>query len=182
MTVTHETGSGVSTIVVRDGAGPLSFQGETIADLSWDYGEAEGRGHVRWTDISLHKVYGNARYSYVIQVVGRSVVYHKPGLPCQRGINTRVGRLREDDDRYAALVACNNCAPTELDDLADGNMVAVEQDIPTLHKCVDARDVVDVMQRRSRDGVMSGINLKILQTASALDVDIAVAMSEMRGL
>jgi hypothetical protein len=93
-----------------------------------------------------------------------------------------VGLLREDDDRYQALLACEQCNPIELEELSDDAMVAYEQDIPTLYKCADAEAVVKIFQSRSRYGVMSGINLKILQTASALDRSIADAMIKLRSL
>lgn len=182
MTVTDETGVDAHRIVVRDKSGPLPFQGEMIADLTWSYEEAEERGHQRWTDIALYKVFDDSRYAYVIQVMARSVVYHKPGLPCQRGVSTRVGRLREDEERYDALYACEDCGPTELEELDDAATVSVEANIPTLHKCRDAHEAVKVLSQRSRTGKLSGINLKILQAASDLDHDIAEAMIATRGL
>jgi hypothetical protein len=182
MTVTHETGSGIHMIRARDRVGPLTFQGETIADLSWSYEEAEERGHQRWTDIALYRVTEEGPYAYVLQTVGRSIVYHKPGLPCQRGVNMRVSRLRENEAHYRALFACTVCNPVELDDVSDSTMVAVEQDIPTLYKCATAHEMVSLLEKRLRGGGMSGVNLKILQTASAADEGIAAAMMEMRGL
>jgi hypothetical protein len=183
MTVTnHEISRGSRRIVVRDRFGPLEFVGETVADLSWTYGEARERRHRRWTDLTLYRV-DQSEWRYVVHIVGRSMVYHTPKSPCGRGVGTQVGLLAQDDARYQALVACDRpgCAPMELDDLDDSALVAVEEDLHNLERFRDATGVVEYIYKKS-EGQQSGLSMKLLQTASRLDKDIEEAMMKMRRL
>lgn len=169
-------------ITVKDEAGPLKFYGQTIADLSWTYDDAYERGHNRWTDIALYRVLEEgSSYRYALQVVGRSVLYHRMNSPCRRGINTTVGLIRRDEARYDALIPCPRpgCQPVDLDELTDNEMVAVEEDLPTLYRCSSAVEVVEVLQKRGHGGQMSGLNMKLLQVASR-DPEIAQAMLRTR--
>lgn len=186
MTVTtneNAPGTTAHTVVVRDQYGPLKFVGETIADLSWTYDAAAQFGHDRWTDITLYRVLDeSSEYAYAIQIMGRSVLYHKPGGVCHRGITMPVSVLAKDVERYQALKACSKCRPAELNDLDDGDKVAVEENLPTLHRCHNAAEVIDVMYTRSKREKRSGLSMKLLQTASTVDEDIAAAMMKMREL
>lgn len=186
MTVTsHENAFEPVDIEVRDAAGPLQFKGAAVADLSWDYDAAYESGHNRWTDITLYRVLEEGSpYAYAIQIVGRSVLYHRVNSPCRSGVNMTVGYLRRDDDRYQALISCEKrgCAPDDLEDLKDSDMVAVEEDLYTLYKCASPVEVVEIMQNRSTRGQMSNLSIKLLQAASRVDVDIYNAMKQTRRL
>lgn len=179
-----ETGTEPQQIVVRDHLGPMpSFSGKTVADLCWTYDEARERGHRRWTDITLYRVLqDDIPFAYMIQVVGRSVVYHKNGGPCRRGVNLLVGSLVQDEARYDALEACQEpgCEPTDLDDLSDSDKVSVEVDIPSLHKCKDAAEAVKILYDRGGRERESGPSIKLLQAAAIVDEDIAAAMMQVR--
>ena len=179
MTVTSQGKTpGASKLVVRDEVGPLPFVGEMVADLSWSFDEAHARGHQRWTDITLYRVMQRSEYKYLIQVVGRSVVYHDPTGSCHRGVNVTVGALARDDDRYQALDPCRECRPQDLGEIKDDAfVVAVEENLYTLHRCKTADAVVDVLYRRGNH-----LSLKLLQTASAFDDGILKAMAKMRKL
>lgn len=185
MTVTSpELFSEPREIVVKDEAGPLQFRGQTIADLSWSYTEAYERGHNRWTDMTLYRVLEKGSpYNFALHVVGRSVVYHRPDSPCRRGIYTPVGLIRQDDDRYQALVSCDRpkCNPVDLEELSDNDMVAVEEDLPALYRCVTADEVIKAIKGRTPGGELSGLSVKLLQTASR-DPEIAEAMLRTRRL
>lgn len=186
MTVTSNEnvpGSTAHTIVVRDQYGPLEFVGETIADLSWTYDAAARFGHDRWTDITLYRVLDDtSEYAYAIQIMGRSVLYHKTGGACHIGITMPVSVLAKDDERYQALKACPKCQPVDLSKMQDSETVAVEENLPTLHRCRDAAEVIDVMYTRSKREKRSGLSMKLLQTASTVDEDIADAMMKTRKL
>jgi hypothetical protein len=173
-------------IVVQDEEGPLSFRGETLADLSWTYQVAEERGHTRWTDMALHRVLEpGSPWKYVIQIVGRSVMYHRSDGPCSRGVNMAVGLLREDEPRYEALVICPRpgCQPKDLEDMGDHEVVSVEEDIYTLFKCRSGADVVQTLQNRggNRDNV-SPLSVRLLQAASRVDREISMALAGTRRL
>lgn len=186
MTVTSNEnvpGSTARTITVRDQVGPLEFVGETVADLSWTYEAAEEFGHDRWTDITLYRVLDeSSEWAYAIQIMGRSVLYHKAGGVCRRGIGMPVSALRQNDARYQALKECSKCKPGELDEMDATATVAVEEDLPTLHRCRNAAEVIDVMYSRSKREKRSGLSMKLLQTASSVDEDIAAAMVRTRRL
>jgi hypothetical protein len=184
MTVTSNNGSDVArTIVVRDEAGPLEFAGESVADLSWTYDVAESYGHVRWTDLTLYRVLEEgSEWRYVIQIVGRSVVYHKVGDQCSAGIPRTVAMLKRNPERWNALRVCPTCDPEDLEDLAPGDVVAVEEDLPTLHRCRSAAEVVNVMHARSARERKNGLSLKLLQISSEVDEDIADELRKTRRL
>lgn len=186
MTVTSfEVPTSAQEIVVRDEYGPLTFVGETVTDLSWTYDAAYERGHSRWTDLTLYRVCRpESEWTYVVQVVGRSVRYHRVGGSCHQGVNVPVGLLRNDGKRYEALEACDilGCQPVDLDDLGDRDIVSVEEDLYSLIKCTDAANLVVTLNNRGNREKKSKLSMKLLQAASRVDEDIAEAMRHMRRL
>lgn len=175
----HKAPERFREFTLQDNEGPIILYGEILADLSWDYDTAFERGHTRWTDITLYRNRApESSYPYVIQVVGRSVVYHRRG-GCRSGVSVPVGRLRSDVERFNNLAACAEvgCMPADLEDMQDNDIVNAEEDIFTLHKCESAEDVVRVMQNRGGRGTMSGLNVKLLQAAARGDRAIAAAMA-----
>jgi hypothetical protein len=185
MTVTsYEIPTSAREIRVHDEFGPLSFVGETVVDLSWSYDAAFERGHTRWTDLTLYRVWQqDSDYDYVIQVVGRSVLYHRSNGSCHQGVSIPVGQLRKDVARYEALEPCDRagCRPVDLDDLGDTDSVSVEGDLFSLYKCKDAAEVVSSMISRS-GRAKSGLSTKLLHNAAQLDMAIAEAMKQPRRL
>lgn len=184
MTVTDfEKTTGAQEFTLRDEQGPILLYGEIIADTSWNYDTAFERGHVRWTDITLYRnCTPGAQYRYVIQVVGRSVVYHRPNGRCHKGIAVPVSRLRLDEERYQNLAVCQICTPPDLEDMQDTDIVNAEEDLFTLHKCENADAVVKTMQNRVSRGSVSWLNVKLLQVAERGDADIAAALRQTRRL
>lgn len=174
-------------IVVRDAVGrPVSFLGVKMVDLSWDARTATStqgkrRPTTRWTDMVLYQVTDpNVAYEYVLWVVGRSVVYHKPDGRCQRGVPMNVGKLIPTD-RYAVLAACPTCRPDDLDDLDEIDMVSVEDDRYTLHLCADAEALIEALEDK-RDGSISGLAIRLLNNAAEIDPAIQQAMQKERTL
>jgi len=185
MTVTESNSPGTyGKIVVKDQSGPLEFVGEMVADLSWTYEIADTYGHKRWTDLTLYRVREpDSEYMYVLQVVGRSVLYHRTGGPCRSGINLPVSMVMRDEERYRELKACPDCNPKDLDYLEESESVAVEEDLPTLHRCRTAREFVNVMNDRiSRERNKNGLSMKLLKVASAVDPNIAAEQVKTRRL
>lgn len=183
MTVTSEQLPGTKRIVVRDEIGPLEFDGEMVADLSWDYSTAAEYGHDRWTDLSLYRVLQEgSEYTYVVQVVGRSVVYHKVGGSCRGGMRRMVGVLKQNNERFNALRICDRCDPDDLDEMRDTDTVNVEEDLPTLYKCKGAKEVVDVLYSRIIKEKRAGLSMKLLQAAADADPEISAQVRRMRSL
>jgi hypothetical protein len=185
MTVAENEASGAAgTIVVKDQEGPLEFTGTLVADLSWNYAIAETYGHKRWTDLTLYRVMEpGSEYEYVLQVVGRSVVYHRAGGSCRSGINLPVGVVMRDMERYRALKACAECRPEDLDFFDEYETIAVEEDLPTLYRCRDAAEFIGVMNSRiQRERNKNGLSKKLLNVASSVDPAIAAAQVRTRRL
>lgn len=183
----------VQKIVLQAREGPRSFRGYVVVDLSLDPAMVidppshfSSGPRYRWTDMSLYRVKDpQVSAMYVVYVVGRSVLYHRPEGSCRKGVMSTVGSL-VNDVRYELLRPCREpeCYPAEpwdfLEDLEDGDRVAVEQERYTLHKCADAQDVIE--QLSSSGGVMSSLSMKLLQEAALEDSDIAAALMRERPL
>lgn len=190
MTVTDSGNPpGAREIIVHDEIGPRKFCGAVVVDLSWTYDAAAERGHKRWTDITLYRVIQESSdYQYVVQVVGRSVVYHTSGGPCHKGVGVEVRLLYADDDRYQALEPCPRCAPDDLEDFAPTDMVAIEEDLSSLYLCANADEVVSALYRRGDmsgkrpPGQLSSLSVKLLTAACRIDKDIEAAMMNARQL
>lgn len=185
MTVTDSTPSGGGNRVrVRDQDGPLEFQGEMVADLSWTYEMAKTYGHLRWTDLTLYRVtQEGSPYKYVLQVVGRSLVYHAVSGVCRSGINLTVSMVYQDQARYEALEACQQCSPPDLDDMDLSATVSVEEDLPTLYRCRDAADFLEVMGKRiAQERNRNGLSRKLLKVATNVDPEIANEQMKNRSL
>lgn len=184
MTVTDSTASGGGNRVrVRDQDGPLEFEGVMVADLSWTYDMAKTYGHTRWTDLTLYRVTQESPYAYVLQVVGRSLLYHAVDGVCRSGINLTVGMVYRDTKRYEALEACRTCTPPDLDDMDLSATVSVEEDLPTLYRCRDAAEFIAVMEERiARERNRNGLSRKLLKVACGVDQVIADEQMKNRSL
>jgi hypothetical protein len=183
MTVTNEMMPASNVIVVRDKEGPLSFRGEVMVDLSWSVEEADARRHAKWTDIVLYRdTDPKSPFEYALQIIARSLLYHKVVGGCRRGVAVPVSHLAKDMVRYEFLTACPEpgCNPPELDNLQDNDLVSSEEPIYTLHRCRDADELALVLDKRSRMGAPSGINMKLKQVASQMDPAIEMAILRLR--
>lgn len=168
--------------VVCDDFGPFSITGRKIADLSWTYDVARERGYTHWTDIFVFSVDGET-YRYGVQILGRSLVYHRDDSPCHKGMRMTVGKLAEDEDRYDGVDPCQapGCKPKDLQDLKSTDTIWVEMDLPKYYKCSDADDLVATLSRHGRrqGRPVSGLNMKALQQASLVDDDVKAAVMRM---
>jgi hypothetical protein len=181
MVSTPDEATEVYPIVVHDSIGPLSIEGWKIAELSWTYEEVQARGYSRWTDMALYGVHGSDKMKYVVQITGRSVVYHRPDGSCSQGVSMPVGKLYTDKDFYDALVACRVCKPEDLDDIGNHGQVKIEVNLPKLYRCRDAKEVVrSLYSHGTRNGEPSSLSVKILSAAAMVDSDIQQALLTMR--
>lgn len=185
---------GDDLVVVEDPAGRRSFHGKLVTRVSTRAGTAP-----RWTDLELYRV-TDAEGGYAIANVGRSVLYHRPGSPCNLGTMRRVGDL--PDDEYGQLIAHDMvverwpgdpkalppCDPGDLDDLGDDDMVSVEINLPGITKAQTAADLISKLhqERRSRDGgitvFLSEPAQRLLREAADRDPAIAAEMQKPRPL
>jgi hypothetical protein len=188
-----KTPENVHKIVLQTEEGPRAFHGYCIVDLSLDAADVvdpperlRRDPRYRWTDMALYRVVDeqvNARYA--VHVVGRSVLYHRVGSPCQKGVTRTVGAL-DEDPRYDLLRPCQDaaCFPGtdwhHMETLADSDKIDVEEERPTLLKCVDAKDLL--RQLRGRDGEISGLASKLLREGAGKDDGVAAVLYTERSL
>ncbi len=184
MTINSENDNG-QLIKLMTRAGPRTFRGEVIVDLSRDFHDPKsidkrtGKPRVQWTDMILYRVFGQD-YRYVVYIVARSVVYHRLSSPCPHGVAMTVGALAKED-RYNNMRPCGKegCFPgmpnDHLDDLADGDLVRAEKDIYTQHKCAGGQQVIESVLEP--DGNIRGLGQRMLDEASSLDEGIAQAVA-----
>lgn len=169
-------------ITVRSGAKSpdLSFLGELVVEVS-----SHGEFPLRWTDMALYRVQGGS-CRYVLQIIGRSVVYHRVG-GCYKGVRMTIDRL-QSDPRWHDFERCTKygCRPPDLADtkkLADTALVSVEEDIPRAYECAD---VDALMARLRRPGAVADperpmvdigyVGVRLLDSAAEVDPDIAQAI------
>lgn len=177
-------------VTARDVDGPVSFRGEVLVDLSWTPTPVDepsmGAPLLRWTDMLLYRVLEDSPYQYALQIVGRSVVYHRPGGPCRRGVRKTVEKLAENEDRFYTLRPCTKrgcyrgvsvAFLLEKTEEQDQDVLAVETDRYTLHKCEDPQGVIDAL--RDENGVVSGLGQQLLD--AACDEDPTIASTMMTG-
>lgn len=180
-------------IVLQTEEGPRSFLGYAIVDLSLNPAEVvDPPAHLnwgpryRWTDMALYRVVDPlVDAEYAVHIVGRSVLYHRLHSSCRKGVVSLVVDLASEP-RYELLRPCRekDCYPSvpwdHIEDLADDDQVAVEQERYTLHKCTNAADVID--QLRGDDAEMSHLALKLVREAAAKDSALAAVMTMERPL
>lgn len=171
---------------VRDTKEVLEFQGELVTDSSSD-----DRNQPRWTELVLYRLTdGSGRY--VLQTVGRSVVYHAPSgcVHGDRGVRVKLADLA---DRYLDEACtddvpepCPDCRPLDIEavDPDDDLEVKMEVDRYAAYEC---RDVDDFLQRlRLTKGKSAGQfsmpALLLLDRARLVDETIALALNQVRRL
>jgi len=173
-------------IQVRHVDSVLEFVGERVTDSSSD-----DRTQPRWTDLTLYRLTdGSGRY--VLQVVGRSVVYHAVS-GCERGVHVS---LRELADHYLDEACeepvpepCPVCKPVDIEaDLSavtPGDLVVkMEVDRYSAYEC---RGVDELLQRLRLTQQVKGAgfsmpSLLLLDRAKVADPAIAAALSRIRRL
>lgn len=161
---------------VRDVDRVVVFTGEPIVDLTWNPKTSGHTRLTRWTDMVLYEVTQDSPVKFMLQVVGRSLVYHRED-GCRKGVGITVGRLLKNDERYEELVACRDCRPKDLDFLKADVTVNVEEDRFQLHRCYDTEDVINAL-RDNRTGIISGLGQKLLSNAASAHAEFRKAMTK----
>lgn len=155
---------------VQDDDHVIEFSGEKVA-----FATTHWAGKPRWLDIQLWRVTdGSGRY--VIQRVGRSLVYHKYNGPCSRGVPFAVTELSHD------AVPCSDCAapPLNIARTIPGGLVMREADHPSAVVCASAADVLASL--RLPEIGYSAPAQRLLDTARLNDTAINAAMSAVHRL
>lgn len=164
----------------------LEFPGELVTDSSSD-----DRNQPRWTELVLYRLTDGTR-RYVLQTIGRSVVYHAVTgcVHGDRGVRVRLADLA---DRYLAEDCtddipepCPDCQPLDIEAVtaSDDLEVKMEVDRYAAYVCDD----VDGLLRRleltkgKSSGQFSMPALLLLDRARVLDPAIAAALSQVRRL
>ncbi len=163
---------------VRDADRVLEFHGTELAYVS-----TETAASPRWTEMSLfHLTDGTDRY--VLQTVGRSVIYHGHDSACNSGTATRALDLPEDAE------PCPRCRPRvfdpDLEAVTDGDTVDLESDRYGVHVCAAAGDVITRLRiSRVNAGALDSFSapaMRLLDHARQVDAGIAAALQVVERL
>jgi hypothetical protein len=163
---------GAKTFHVRNQLEVIEFEGKQISGATTERPEDP-----RWTEINIYKTAGG---SYVIQRIGRSVVYHVHGSECNYGIATRVDKLPEDAE------PCNVCNPGLPEDLDPEDIVDFEIDIHSAEVCNAAELPHRLTHKKinrdtgKEERFMSSVSRRALQGALDADADLTHAVMNVR--
>lgn len=146
--------------------GTVTFRGHRLAHVSTrrafyrdDKGVERERQRPRWTEMTLYSVV-ESKYAYVLYIEGLSVLTHRIGSSCDKGVAMSVDDLPQDAE------ACPECRP----DLTAGR-VSFEEDRLTLYRDETVNDVLrDLKASRNKSATaLSNPAMRLIQEASALD-------------
>lgn len=171
-----QTETDVQEFQVFDRLGPLTLRGRILASCRWDKTDKP-----RWTDMVLYGVVDTeSEYKYGLEIIARSVIYHRMGSSCVRPRQrfTTVGEVYRSNFRWTNLIPCGKCKPGDLHDLNDNDRIAEEKDKHQLYLCTDAADIVKKLYRRQ--GEITEIAAKLLYQAAQKDPSIAQAWKSNR--
>lgn len=175
---TSQTGDDPGELLrVRDADRVLEFQGTRIAYVS-----TESASSPRWTEMNLfHLTDGTDRY--VLQTVGRSVVYHGHHSECNSGTAVFMANLPEDAE------PCTRCRPPTFypDGDADDRRTAVdlESDRYSVYVCALATDVITRLRISRANTALDSFSapaMRLLDHARQVDAGIAAALQVVERL
>jgi hypothetical protein len=119
---------------IKDEDQTLEFAGDLVASSTTRQGDKP-----RWLDLKLYRITdGTGRY--VIWRTGSSLVRHRAGGPCNRGVSVSVHDLPPDS------VPCQSCAAPSIDILRAMPNARASQEVPH-HKAIVCQDARDVLRR-----------------------------------
>lgn len=154
--------------VVPDQYDVVEFDGWRLAHARTDADPREPR----WTELTVYRTVAG---QYVVQKVGKSLVFHDPRGACNRGVATDHQDLPDD------AVPCPRClaGPDALD---GADEVDLELDRNAVVVCARPQDVAPALLVRRHDGarVMSGVSQRVLDLAVEVDDDLYEAVNSVR--
>lgn len=160
------------TFHVRNQLEVIEFEGKMISGAT-----TERPDDPRWTEINIYKTVGG---SYVIERIGRSVVYHVHGSECNYGIATRVENLPDDAE------PCKFCNPGAQEDLFAEDLVDFEIDIHSAEVCSAAELPQRLTHKKvnrdtgKEERFMSSVSRRALQGALDADQELTNAVMNVR--
>jgi hypothetical protein len=173
-------------VQVRDTKEVLEFQGELVADSSSD-----DRSQTRWTELVLYR-FTDGSGRYVLQTIGRSVVYHAVSgcVHGDRGVRVRLAdladRYLDEDCTEDVPEPCPDCQPLDIEAVApDDNLeVKMEVDRYTAYVCDSVHDFLQRLRltKGKSAGQFSMPALLLLDRARLVDPVIEDALNQVRRL
>jgi hypothetical protein len=187
--IAHDSG----LIVVPEPGGLVSFRGHLIHMVSTRSGNQP-----RWTELYLYKV-TDGQGGYVLANIGKSVLYHTVGGPCNLGVRKTVDSLSDEEfqnlephtmtiQRYPGdPKTLRPCHPADLETLDPREIISVELDLPGVTRCPTAASIREELRQVRREqgmtvGFLSEPAQRLLREAADIDPDIAAALREVRPL
>ena len=170
----------MESVRVWEPQGPLDLRGEEVVARVWTPEDARRARYTRWTDIVLYRIDDPTwpDWTYGIQTIGRSVVYHGEG-GCNRGTRMLVSGVLNavDPELYEVLEPCATpgCTPPDLDLLDDDVRVSVEVNRYTWIPCEGAVQVVEQLRQSGKTLMHS-----VLEAAVQVDPLITQAAESLK--
>ena len=154
----------------------IEFEGRLISEAT-----TEHPSNPRWTEIKIYKTLGGR---YIVQRIGKSVVYHLSGSTCNFGIPTLGSDLPEDSepcsDCHPPVVHPWDGTPASKTDLAQ--TYNLETSRYSADDC-DGASLPHLLTHRKlnratgkEESFMSSVSLRALQSALTADPDLAPAV------
>lgn len=162
------TGRSEDMITIQDTDGrQVRFEGDLI-------GEATSREprSLRWSETRIWRTRAG---SYIVQKVGRTLVFHSTSGRCRTGEKVAVRDIPRD--QLANLIPCPKCRPDAVTSAQEDDEVRLEEDRYTVHISETARGAVECCRSVDDDGVQftTWYNADALRKASEVDEDIRAA-------
>ena len=157
------------TFTVRDGLESWTVTGVRLAAVS-----TETPVEPRWIELRLYRATGDGvtirAGSYILHIIGMSVVYHLHDSDCNTGVPTRVDALPPEAE------PCPRCKPLGIADLHGDFVVDLEAERHTMHVCEDVHGVLGkLVQARPQGrlgGKLSAPAQRLLEIAAQADEEV----------
>lgn len=140
----------------------LDFTGRLIKSIDNDRGDRP-----RWAELRLYKIidtnpdhdetcpdpewqgmYG--RELWLLYTIGHTLVYHRAGAECNKGIAVKAGDFPDRAEDPDAMEACDACQPADWESVAPDQEFELEVTWYSYTPCVTAEKVLEALRRDPR--------------------------------
>jgi hypothetical protein len=171
-TETPVTGSKLYKL--QDSYRTVEFTGVLLSEVSTDTGK-----NPRWTEIELYRITeGQNTGKYVLNTMGRSVVYHVHESSCNSGVPVSIKEVAGDTE----FEPCHKCNPETTERLAEIYAVApigaimsvdLEEDRPKVDDVADPQELLRKLYSPKLNSI-SGPGQRLLAKAAYMDDGVTV--------
>lgn len=155
--------------IIRDRLREIVFRGVKLGSSSTEKDDS-----LRWTEIHIYRTDGG---NYVIERLGRSLIYHVRGASCDssHGMKVRGTSLSEESE------PCPSCKPLapEDDGFDDDSVFSHETTMSSVEwvdRAEDVHDALSIYDKRRKVTRISYVASQALQSAAANDPNLLNAV------